>query len=248
MLIPVPYKIRCRFRVEPVVRQFCVAPYDGLLETTLVEPGDMVARGSLLARMDAREIRLQLAGLAADTHRAAKERDAHRARHEVADALMAELKIRQLESQAKLLGHREANLEVNSPIDGIVLSGSLDRRENFPVTTGQVLYEIAPLDPLRLELAVPSDEIAHVRPGMTVEARFDGVSGKPIRGEVGRIQPRCTIRDSENIVVAEVQVPNRDGLIRPGMQGFAKIIGQERSLAWILFHRPVEHAVSSWRW
>ena len=70
MFLPLPYRIACRFRCEPVERRFCVAPYDGLLRQTLAEPGDLVRAGQVLARMDDREIHFEMSGLAAQRQRA----------------------------------------------------------------------------------------------------------------------------------------------------------------------------------
>ena len=41
MLVPVRYKVWCSCQVQPVVRRFVAAPYDGKLEKTFVEPGDV---------------------------------------------------------------------------------------------------------------------------------------------------------------------------------------------------------------
>ena len=144
MLLPWPYNIRCRSVIEPMERRFCVAPHEGLLQSTLAEPGNVVQSGQLLAKMDGREILWKLAGVSADKNRAAKKRDQHMAKHETPEALMAELEMKRLENQERLLQFRQSNLQMASPIEGIILSGSLDRRENYPVSKGQVLYEIAP--------------------------------------------------------------------------------------------------------
>jgi len=101
MLLPWPYSIRCRSLIEPMERRFCVAPHDGLLQSTLAEPGDVVQSGQLLAKMDGREILWELAGVSADKNRAAKKRDMHMAKHETPEALMAELEMKQLENQQR---------------------------------------------------------------------------------------------------------------------------------------------------
>lgn len=248
MFVPVTYRIRTVCTAEPVVRRLSVAPHEGLLESTLAEPGDVVTKGQLLAQMDGREIRWELAGLEADSHRAGKEHDSQFVNQNVPEAQMARLEQERLQLKSKLLKFRESNLEIRSPIDGIVLSGSLDRRENFPVTVGQALYEIAPLDSLRIEIAVPDDEISHIQVGIKVSVTFDGVAGPGFDGKITRIHPRSEVRNAENVFVAEVIVDNPDGIVRPGMAGVARIYGARRALGWTLFHKPWEHVVSWVRW
>jgi len=244
MFVPVQYRVHCQCIAEPVLRRVSVAPYDGLLENTFVEPGDLVTKGQLLARMDGREIRFERAGVEADKTRAIKKRDTHRANQEIPDALMADLERARLEEKTKLLEHRERNFEIVSPVDGIVLSGSIDRRENFPVTLGESLFEIAPIDPLRVELAVRADQVMHIKQGQSVKFRFDGFGTDTVDGVVSRIRPSTTIRNDENVFIAEAILNNEDGTVRPGMEGHARIYGTKRALGWCIFHRPWEKIVT----
>src|SRR5581483_4853647 len=77
LAVPLEYRISCSFTLEPVSRRFVAAPFEGIFEKSLVKPGDMVQRGQLLARMDGREVRWELAGLDADRSRADKSRDSN---------------------------------------------------------------------------------------------------------------------------------------------------------------------------
>ncbi|QDT13088.1 efflux RND transporter periplasmic adaptor subunit [Planctomycetes bacterium K23_9] len=248
LCMPWTYTITCQSLIEPVERRFCVAPHDGLLQNTLAEPGEVVDQGQLLARMDGREILWELAGVSAEKSRAAKKRDTHLAKHETPEALMADLDRQRLENQESLLEFRESHLEMSSPINGIVLSGSLDRRENFPVSKGQVLYEIAPLDNLRIEVAIPADEIMHVEVGDQVSVYFDGFGTSAVDGVIDRLRPRAEIRGAENVFIAEVTVANDKLGLRPGMEGRAKVKTDSRSVAWIAFHRAIEQTRAALPW
>ena len=245
MFIPVPYRIHCKCTAEPVRRSVSVAPFDGLLQDTRVEPGDIVSAGQTLAIMDGREIRFEKAGVVADRNRAIKQRDTHMANHEVPEAMMADLESMQLEMKRRVLEDRENNLEIASNVDGIVLTGSIDQRENFPVSRGQLLYEIAPLDELKIELAVPADEVLHVKIGQPVKFRLDGFGTENLDGTVCRIRPSSTIRDEQNVFVAEVILDNRLGFVRPGMKGTARIHAEHQRLGWTIFHRPWERFISA---
>ena len=243
LMTPFPYRVRCHCHVEPVQRRFAVAPYDGLVETTLVEPGNMVETGQVLARMDGREIRWELAGVTADAHRAQKKRDSHMARHEIPDSVMAGLEVERLETRTELLRFREDHLQVKSPINGIVLSGSLDKRENYPVKLGDSLYEIAPIDEMRIELEVPADDVHHVREGLNVSIRIDGQTASTLTGTVARLHPRSVVRESDNVFIADVIVPNDKRALRPGMHGTATVTSDRHPLGWNLFHKAWEKAV-----
>ena len=245
LFVPVSYRVNCKCTAEPVKRNYSVAPYEGLLENTFVQPGDVVKKGQLLAKMDGLEIRYKINGLVAERERAIRERASLRAADKVNDAIQAELKQRQLETELDVLRYRESNLEIRSTTDGIVLSGSFDQRQNFPVTIGQELYEIAPINPLRVELSIPADEIMQLEEGQGVSFRFEGFGTESHLGKLARIRPSSTIRDQANVFIAEVTLENSDGSVRPGMKGYGKIYGKRHTLGWTLFHLPWEKFVNA---
>lgn len=245
MLIPMPYGIHCQCVAEPVVRSFSVAPYDGLLETTFAEPGMIVKKGDLLAKMDGRAISYEIAGVTADRQRAARKHDQLLANQLVSEAIGSGLERDALQNKLELLQYKRSNLEIVSPVDGIVLSGSVDKRENYPVQLGDTLYEIAPLETLKVELSIPSDEVMHVAEGQNVRLRFDGFGTTRHAATIHRVRPSSTLRDDQNVFIAEVVMENDDFEIRPGMNGNAKVYGRWRTLGWSLFHLPWEKFVTA---
>ena len=245
MLIPMPYAVHCPCVAEPVVRSFSVAPYDGLLETTFAEPGTIVKKGDLLARMDGRAITYEIAGVVADRQRAARKHDQLLANQKVSDAIRSGLERDALQNKLELLQYKHSHLEIVSPVDGIVLSGSVDKRENYPVNLGDTLYEIAPLETLKVELSIPSDEVMHVAQGQSVRLRFDGFGTTRHSATIKRVRPSATVRDDQNVFIADVEMENEDFEIRPGMSGNAKVYGRWRTLGWSLFHLPWERFVTA---
>jgi len=77
--------------------------------------------------------------------------------------------------QAKItiLNQRLKNLDVRTPINGIVVSGDLENSVGVPLELGQTLFEIAPLEAMVAEVGVPEAEADYVQPGMQVQLKFD---------------------------------------------------------------------------
>ncbi len=238
LAVPVPHRVRCHCQVQPVTRRFVVAPYDGTLEKCLVAPGDVVQAGAVLARMDPREIQWELAGLKADLARARKERDAAMAAHKTSSAQVAELEMQRLQLQMQLLEHRLANLAVRSPLAGIVVTGDLEKAEGAPLTIGQSLFEIAPLEKMVFEVSIPEKDISYVQPGMPVTVSLDACPAQAIEGVLQRIHPQAETRDHDSVFVADMELDNPQGWLRPGMHGSARVSSGYRRLGWILFHEP----------
>jgi multidrug resistance efflux pump len=248
LFLPITYRVRCNCVTEPVSRRFAVAPFDGQIETGLVEAGDLVKSGQVLAEMDGRTINWELYGVLAERQQSLRTREIELSERNVSKTILAELEYDRLVSQEEILQHRRDHLKIKSPIDGVVLSGSLERAEAASVETGQVLFEIGPVKPMRIEVAVPSDEIAQVREGHPAKVWIEGQEDRPVEGEIVRIHPRSETRDADNVFVAEIEFPNDDERLRPGMKGSVRIDCERRSLGWSLFHKPVNYVRSRLTW
>ncbi len=237
MVIPVPYSVNCDCELQPVVRRFVAAPFEGALEKAFVEVGDTVQADQLLARMDGKEVRWEQAGNVAEYERAAKERDAHLADQEFGEAQLAKLQMDRLALTTKLLDRRDENLEVRSPIAGIVVSGELKRAEGIRLSMGQTLFEIAPLDQMIVEVEIPEAEVAHVVSGEAATIRLEAFSGQQLDGTLKRICPRAELRRKQQVFVGEIALPNESGQFRPGMRGRVSLPAGRAALGWRLFHR-----------
>jgi biotin carboxyl carrier protein len=238
MFVPVPYDLGVQCELQPNVRRFVAAPHAGEFQKSLVKPGDIVVKGQVLARMEGRELRWELAGLTAEEEHARKSRDVNMAAGKTAAAQIDHLEIQRLEVKRQLLERRLANLEIKSPVDGIVVAGDLQRSEGVQVNIGQVLYEVAPLSQMTAELAIPDEDISAASLGMPVTVRLDSLPERRWTGDLARIHPRSVTREKDNVFMGEIPLDNADGAVRPGMEGRATIRTGSRSLGWVLFHRP----------
>jgi biotin carboxyl carrier protein len=237
MLLPLPYKIRCELELQPVKHRFVAVPFDGPLELSHVRPGDTVAKGDLLATINPREIEYELASIRAELNRAMQEKKGLMADHDFAGSKIAGLESDRLQLQTDLLQYRHDNLEIRSPIAGVVVSGDLKQSEGMPMSRGETLFEIAPLGEMVVEIAVPEEDVAHVREGMQVSFYVHALPSRGMSGSIARLHPRAELRNHDNIYIAEVRVRDDDNVLRPGMRGRARIVGDRHALGWNLFHK-----------
>lgn len=240
MLIPMPYNVGCDCQLEPVIRRFVAAPYDGILEQTFADTGEVVQADQLLARMDGRALRIELAGLQAELDAAKKRRDSALATGDIAQSHIARSEMKRHESKIELLNRRLENLEVKSPISGIIVSGDLEKVEGAPLETGQTLFEVGPLDQMVAEILIPESEVRFVRPGQSVKIKLNAYPFRTFHGKLTHIHTRSEIVSDKNVFVAEVVMDNVDGRLKPGMAGSAKISSGYYPLGWNLFHNAWE--------
>ncbi len=245
LLIPFPYVVKCDCQLEPVQRRFVAAPFDSVVDRSLVQNGDVVKANQPLAELDGRQLRIELAGLQASLESEKKKHDAALAQRDVASSQIALLEVRRLEADIELTKDKLKNLIIRSPIDGIVVSGDLEDAEGAPVDVGQTLFEIAPLDRMLVEVEVEEAEVCYAKPGQKVDVLFDAFPFDKFEGKVLRIHPRTEIREDRSIFVAEVELENSNGQLRPGMKGRCRVQSDWHPLGWNLFHRSFEN-VRGW--
>ena len=248
MQVPITYKVRCNCTVEPVLRRFAVAAFDGLVESGFVEPGDLVEKDQVLAEIDGRTIRWELLGVSSQRKQSLRQREIELADRNIPKTLLAELENRRLTAEEEVLKYKQDHLKIRSPIAGVVLSGSLERAEAASVKTGQVLFEIGPMDPVKIEIAIPADDASQVKKGHPVTVWIEGQEDRPLESVIERIHPRSETRDALNIFVAELKFENPEEMLRPGMKGVVRIDAEKRSLGWSLFHKPINYMRSRLTW
>lgn len=248
LFLPVPYRVRTSCVVESTQRRFVVAPYDGVIENGFVDPGAEVRTGQLLARMDDQQLRYEMASVTAELAQARKKREIELADRNVASTILSELEYQRLMARKKLLEHQQEQVEIRSPVNGVVLSGSMERSQGISVDLGKVLYEVGPLDELKVEVLIPAEEISQVEVGSNTRVWIKGLETESFIGTLKRIHPRSELRDSKNVFVADIEIDNAGGVLRPGMQGSVRIDCNPKALGWNLFHKPWEYLVSRLTW
>jgi multidrug efflux pump subunit AcrA (membrane-fusion protein) len=130
-------------------------------------------------------------------------------------------------------------VKITAPIDGVVLSGDLERARGVPVQRGQVLFELAPLAEMTLEVAVPDADAMLVGKGQKGEFALQASPERTMDFVVDRVRPQAEVRSDKNVFVTEAPVTNAVGWLRPGMQGTAKIDVSRKRLGWVLTRRLV---------
>jgi len=259
LVCPFHYRIGADCRIAPTVKQVVAAPFDGQLRKSLVRPGDAVKQGDLLGELDNRELKLKESELTAARERALKQRDRAMTGGEkggdkgegadFAAAQMANFEAQSVGQELELVRRKLDLLEVKAPLAGVVVSGDLRRTEGQPVPRGQVLWEIAPLDAVIVEIDVADRDISHVQTGQPVQVRLEAFGGGHWESTLRRVHPQSEQRDGKNVFITEADIAaDRVGELRPGMRGRATIVSERQPLIWILGHRFWDWLVTALFW
>ncbi len=238
MAMPLPHRISADCQLQPERTRQVASPFDGIFERANVKPGDTVEEGQILAVLDGKEIRWRLAEAIARREAArTKLNQALTNQRNVAAQQLAQLEADSLVLEVALLTYQRDNLEVKAPIAGVVLSGNLERSEGVPVSTGQKLFDIAPIEALEVEIAIPDAEVSRVKDGQRVQFRLESQAGYRYESKLEEVYPISEIQDERNVFIGLATIENEEGDLRPGMRGKARVISDRRPLGWIIFHR-----------
>lgn len=241
MTLPFDYDIKAHCKLQPSVRRMVAAPFDGVLLQTYVKQGDVIQKpGHVMALLDGRELRWQLVGLEAERAKILKQSQIALANEKVAEYHISRLEMQNLDIQIKLIQDKLSRLEIRSPIEGIVLTGDLERAHGVPVSTGQVLFELAPLSTMLVEVYAEASDISHISQGLDGEIQLEAIAGKYIPIKIESILPESEVQNTTNVFVCRATIPNPDQTLQPGMEGTAYIFSGQKPLWWILIHKPIE--------
>lgn len=228
------YTVEAPFVLEATQRQVVPAPFDGYLDTVSVKPGDAVKADDELARLDTTDLRLQLMASQAERNGYLTQVSAAMRDEKTAEAQVAQAQAGKAAAQMKLLEYRISQARIASRIDGVVLTGDLERQLGVPVKTGDVLFEVAPVESLRAELSVPEDQIPDVHQSrQTGELAVAAYPGRRIRFTVERVNPVAEVVNQRNVFKVRVRLEPTDLKIRPGMEGVARVSVERRRYVWI---------------
>jgi RND family efflux transporter MFP subunit len=119
-----------------------------------------------------------------------------------------------------------AYTKVVSPFDGIVTRRAVDTGHLTTAgTTGEPLFVIARSDIVTITVGVPEADAALVNPGDRAKIRLQALGDRTFDGAVTRTA--WALNPSTRTLHVEIDLPNRDTLLRPGLYAYATIIAEE---------------------
>ena len=237
----VAVEVRAPVDLRPLVQADVGSKALGYLDAVLVERGDAVHKGQLLALVRPSDLPDQLTaarGTVAQAESAATlaRADLDRAQALAPKAVVSQQELQQTTSrlaQAKALEDaaraqlgalavRLGETRILSPLSGVVVQRRLDAGALVGPPGGGVIVTVARVDVLRVFISINEREIVGVKVGQDAHVELDALPGRSFHGRVVRLAP--TLEPTTRTLDAEVQLDNREGLLRPGMYGRGAIV------------------------
>jgi RND family efflux transporter MFP subunit len=192
--------------------------------------GERAATGSLMDEsrnaMGASEASREAAGAAVGSAEAALGEARALVEKARADATAADAGLEVAGAEARRAEAMLGYARVEAPYDGVVTRRNIDSGHlTVAGPQGEPLFVVARVDVVTVVVGVPEASAAAVGPGDAASIRLQALGGRTIEGKVSRTA--YSLDPATRTLRVEVDLPNADGILRPGLYAYAAIAAEE---------------------
>jgi len=191
----------------------------GTVQSVLVEAGDAVSKGQLLATIDKTDARNMYEMTLAKQKQAQDAYDRLKSVYEKGSLpevkwIEMQTNLEQANSSLKIAENNLKKCELKSPVSGIVGTRNVEPGMSALSLTGAPI-EIVDLKTVNIKISIPEKEIGKLKKGTLSTFTVGALGGKEFDGKVTTISP---VADRlSRTYEAKIQVNNRGGELKPGM-------------------------------
>jgi len=216
---------------------------DGVIKEVFVHEGEFVKQGQALAtlqdwsrRSDLAEAEAKYSEATAAMNHALSTGDGTEAGTE---------KVKADYWNAELIRNRELmnRLSIRAPFDGIITTPHVEDSVGRHLAHGDVFGDMVATSHVTVDVGIPESDVSLVQKGDSAAIKLESFPVHTFHGVVAVVSPRGEVEADHRVFVARVDVPNSDGLLRPGMQGLGKVSVGWHPAGYVLFR-----GVAMWIW
>jgi membrane fusion protein, multidrug efflux system len=211
--------------IEAYAEADVIAKVAGEVREILVEEGDDVVQGQILARLDGDKLRLELNESAARLQKLKRDYernvdlkakglistgDFDKIRYEM-DALEASYNLAKLELDYT---------QIRAPITGVISERFI--RNGKTLAIGDPVFRVTSFEPLVAYLHVPEKEYRNIDEGQRVAIEIDAIKGQSIFASVTRVSP--IVDPATGTFKITIEISDAERRIKPGMFGRFAIV------------------------
>jgi membrane fusion protein (multidrug efflux system) len=197
-----------------------LARVEGEVVDILVEEGDYVVKGQVLARLDGERLRLEARQAQANYEMAASEYERMISLHErglisaaAFDGMKFSVDAMRATYELRKLNHDYTN--IRATIDGVVSVRDIKLGQHLEVN--DAAFRITDTTELVAHLKIPQSELTKFAVGHAAEIRVDAMPDDVFIAHIDRVSPTIDMRNGT--FRATAYVDNASGLLAPGMFG-----------------------------
>jgi multidrug efflux pump subunit AcrA (membrane-fusion protein) len=188
-----------------------------------------LTKNDVLDKQTQEETQNQFRAAAASLQEVQAKVTSARANHAEKEAARAkaEADVRAAEADRQRVAALAGYAKLTAPYGGVVTRRNVNTGQFVqPATSpkGDVLFVVERADPVRVFVAVPEADAAWVRDGVAALVRVQVLPGQEFKGAVTRSS--WSLDRTTRTLLAEIDLPNADGRLRPGMYAYATLTAE----------------------
>ncbi len=207
----VPQEATYTSTIQAYVKNNIAPQTAGRISRILVDVGDHVKAGQVVAEMD----QTQLAQVELQMKNNEVEYKRLKELYEVGGLSKSDLD--QIEMAYNVTRTQYNNLKENatllSPINGVITARNYDAGDMYAMSAP--IYTVEQIVPVKLLVGISETDYSKVKKGDSVEITADALPGKTFYGKIRKIYP--TVDPATRTFTVEVVVDNNYSTLRPGM-------------------------------
>lgn len=255
LLPPFASKVTNDLVLEPGRDARVRATVDGRIQKVFVREGDEVKAGQMLAVLENPDINADVQLLTQQLALASSNLRNNQDRSDFSQAAQMTRDRGRLQQELSVSEQKLQELEIRTPIDGVVATANVDQEAGQYLAAGDELARVVDRSTMKARILVQDRELPDVQPGAAAKIKVLPFPFRTFSGHVDKILPAAALdhpvaqteklerlgQELANFVAVEMEIPNPDGSLREGMTGKAQISGPRHSLAW-------QAGQATWRW
>ena len=249
ILVPVPMRVAGEAQIAPDQTQYVRAEQDGVVQQIFVHEGQRVEPGTPLAQMAYWAARAALASVQARYNTAMSQMAEALVKNDATSAGQRQLEANFLRGELARATEQLSHMTLRAQVAGVVATPHVESLIGKKLALGDPIMEIVSTDNVVADVAVPERDVSLLRAGDTARLKLESFPTRTYSGSVNIVSPAGEAVGESRAFYARIAVPNPDGSLRPGMQGFGKIRTGLRPLGYVLLRDPVLWLWSKlWGW
>lgn len=221
------------------------AKVTGYVKSVNVDKGDAVQAGALLADIEVPELIADRSKYKAELEVADLDYKRTSDAQKKAPDLVVPLTVDTAKSKYDIA---KANLErtdtllsfakITAPFAGVITRRFVDPGAFIPAATSgstsesAALFTVMDFTKVRVQGAIPEMEVPFIKTGLPVKVIVEELPSAKIEGTITRFSH--ALDESTKTMLAEIELPNPDGSLRPGMYANVRITVERKSEALVL--------------
>jgi len=248
-LIKTEFRVTADAVLEGKIQRVIAAPMAGFLTLATVRAGDIVHQGDLLASLDDVELQLEQNKHNGQLQKLRREYRDALSSGDLVQIRVLSAQLDQEKAEIDLIQQQLLKTNLIAPFDGVIIEGDLSQMLGSPIERGNTLFKIAPLKYYRIILKVNERLISYISTGQSGTLVLPSMPDRQFPLTIQKITAVAKAENGENNFRVEASLDNTKDLLRPGMEGIAKVNTGQKRLLWIWSHGLIDWLrLTFWSW